>query len=108
MDAVNGDIEVVEGINLVQTEAQQAGGRSLNDVDLPVDVEERESEIDSLLVDRVARFLGSHTLQFKVSKDSIQDMQRSLDEGKSQIENSLSLMMIESRATRKSIHNVSR
>jgi pantothenate kinase len=81
MDAAQGDIEVVEGINLVQTEAQPTGGRSLNDVDLPVDVEEREAEIDSLLVDRVARFLQSHTLQFKVSKDSIQDMQRSLDEG---------------------------
>jgi len=31
-------------------------------------------------VERVARFFGTHTLQFKVPKDSIQDMQRALEE----------------------------
>lgn len=45
--------------------------------------EVREGEVDSLLVSRVSKFLGSHTLQFKMPKDSIQDMQRSLEEGKS-------------------------
>lgn len=48
---------------------------------MPVDEDQRESEIDSLIVDRIARFLGSHTLQFKVPKESIHDMQRSLEEG---------------------------
>lgn len=85
VDGVDGDIEITEGIKLVETEKPTAHGRSLNDIDLPVDPEARESEIDSLLVDRAARFLGSHTLQFKVPKDSIDDMQRSLDEGKNTI-----------------------
>lgn len=57
------------------------GGRSLSDVELPENVEARESQVDSLLADRVARFLGTHTLQFKVPKDSIEEMQRSLEEG---------------------------
>lgn len=55
----------------------------MNDVQLSDDEETREQEVDSLLVDGVARFLGSHTLQFKVPKDSIKDVQRSLEEGKS-------------------------
>lgn len=58
------------------------GGRSLASVELPENVEARESQVDSLLADRVARFLGTHTLQFKVPKDSIDDMQRSLEEGR--------------------------
>lgn len=82
VDKTEGDFEISEGINLVQTE-EQSQGRSLNDVQLSDDEETREQEVDSLLVDGVARFLGSHTLQFKVPKDSIKDVQRSLEEGKS-------------------------
>ncbi|EDS30693.1 osiris 9 [Culex quinquefasciatus] len=81
VDNVQGNIEVTEGITLVETE-KPATGRSLNEVDLPAEPEARESEIDSLLVDRAARFLGSHTLQFSVPKESIADMQRSLDEAR--------------------------
>lgn len=65
----------------MQTDEPSSQGRSLNDVQLSDDEETREGEVDSLLVDRVARFLGSHTLQFKVPKDSIKDVQRSLEEG---------------------------
>lgn len=84
MDDVSGDISVSEGITLVQTEPMAVkGGRSLSDVELPENVEARESQVDSMLADRVARFLGTHTLQFKVPKDSIEDMQRSLEEGNS-------------------------
>lgn len=80
VDGNHGDINLAEGVSLVQTEAV-ATGRSINEIVLPAEPEAREAEVDSLLVDRVARFLGSHTLQFKVPKDSIQEMQRSLDEG---------------------------
>lgn len=80
-ETTNGDVKVTEGVEFVQTEEVQAGGRSLNEINLSSEPEARENEVDSLLVDRVARFLGSHTLQFKVPKDSIQDMQRSLEEG---------------------------
>lgn len=78
---VNGDIQIGEGITLVQTEQAPTGGRQLSDIELSENVEARESQIDSLLADRVARFLGTHTLQFKVPKDSIEEMQRSLEEG---------------------------
>lgn len=81
VDKTEGDFEVTEGVKLVQTDEPSSQGRSLNDVQLSDDEETREGEVDSLLVDRVARFLGSHTLQFKVPKDSIKDVQRSLEEG---------------------------
>lgn len=54
----------------------------MNEINLPAEPEARENEVDSLLVDRVARFLSTHTLQFKVPKDSIDDLQTSLEEGK--------------------------
>lgn len=83
MDDVKGDVQIGEGITLVQTEQNPAAqGRSLSDIETAPNVEARESQVDSLLADRVARFLGTHTLQFKVPKDSIEDMQRSLEEGK--------------------------
>lgn len=82
VDKTNGDFDVTEGIRLVQTDDDEPSqARSLDDIQLSDDQETREQEVDSLLVDRVARFLGSHTLQFKVPKDSIKDVQRSLDEG---------------------------
>jgi hypothetical protein len=62
-------------------EEPQAQGRSFSENELSDDPDTREQEVDSLLVDRVARFIGSHTLQFKVSKDSVKDMQRSFEEG---------------------------
>ncbi|KAH8326658.1 hypothetical protein KR067_011479 [Drosophila pandora] len=80
-DNENGDVRLTEGIALVKTDDIPVG-RSLNDVQLPEEVEAREAEVDSLLVERVARFFGTHTLQFKVPKDSIQDMQRALEESR--------------------------
>lgn len=81
VDQTNGDVTVTEGITLVQTE-QPAAGRSLNEINLPTDPEARENEVDSLLVDRMARFMGTHTLTFKVPQDSIGEMKRSLEEAR--------------------------
>uniref|UniRef100_A0A1A9VIW5 Uncharacterized protein n=2 Tax=Glossina TaxID=44049 RepID=A0A1A9VIW5_GLOAU len=80
-DTENDDINLTEGISLVKTDEIPVG-RSLNDVDLPEEAEARENEIDTLLVERIARFFGTHTLQFKVPKESIQDMQRALEESR--------------------------
>lgn len=80
VDKTEGDFEITEGISLVQSE-EPSQARSINEITLSEDQETREQEVDSLLVDRVARFVGSHTLQFKVPKDSIKDVQRSLEEG---------------------------
>lgn len=83
VDAPVGDLKIGEGITLIQSEPQAGHdqSRSLKDIKLPVESEARELEVDTLLVDRLARFLGSHTLQFKVPRDAIEDMQRSLEEG---------------------------
>lgn len=81
VDKTEGDFDITEGIRLVQSE-EPSQARSIDDVHLSDDQETREQEVDSLLVDRVARFIGSHTLQFKVPKDSIQDVQRSLEEAR--------------------------
>lgn len=81
-DAENGDVKLSEGIQLIKTDDIPVG-RSLNDINLPDEPEARENEVDSLLVERIARFFGTHTLQFKVPKESIEDMQRSLEEGRS-------------------------
>ncbi|XP_058060074.1 uncharacterized protein LOC131210800 [Anopheles bellator] len=80
----NQNFQIVDGITVKQSENAEAvpKGRSLNEVSLPADPEAREAEIDGLLVDRAARFLETHTLEFKVPKDSIEDMQRSLDEAR--------------------------
>lgn len=80
-DTENGDVKLTEGISLIKTDDIPMG-RSLNDAALPEEPEARENEVDALLVERVARFFGTHTLQFKVPKDSIQDMQRALEECK--------------------------
>ncbi|XP_037814446.1 uncharacterized protein LOC119605415 [Lucilia sericata] len=80
-DSENGDVKLTDGISLVKTDDIPVG-RSLNDIVLPEENEARETEVDSLLVERIARFFGTHTLQFKVPKDSVQDMQRALEESR--------------------------
>ena len=80
-DSENSDVKLTEGIALIKTDDIPVG-RSLNEVVLPDEPEARENEVDSMLIERVARFFGTHTLQFKVPKDSIQDMQRALEECK--------------------------
>jgi len=80
-DNENGDVKLTDGIALIKTDDIPVG-RSLNELVLPDEPEARENEVDSLLVERVARFFGTHTLQFKVPKDSIQDMQRTLEESR--------------------------
>lgn len=80
-DTENGDVKLTEGIALIKTDFIPVG-RSLNEIQLPEEAKARENEVDSLLFERVARFFGTHTLQFKVPKDSIQDIQQALEESR--------------------------
>lgn len=62
-------LPIFDGLNVVRNE--EADARSMNAVDfdenaLPVNAEEKESALDNLLVDRVARFLKTHSLQFSL------------------------------------------
>lgn len=84
------NIDVIDGITLVKSESVESSrglnGRSLSesqlDVDPTKDEDDKDGMVENLLLDRVARFLESHTLQLKVPESSISGMRRSLDEGK--------------------------
>jgi hypothetical protein len=84
------DLEITDGVSLVRTENEAASrglnGRALSeaelDASLPKDAEDKDAQVESMLVDRVARFLQSHTLQLKVPENSINEVRKSLDEGK--------------------------
>lgn len=82
------DISLVDGVKLVHTpgdSSRDLNGRALSeaelDASLPADAEQRDAQVETLLVDRVARFLESHTLQLKVPDSTISDVRKSLDEG---------------------------
>lgn len=86
-----GGIPITDGVSLVNSANDQEtnrmlGGRALSEAELentlPADQEEKDSQVESLLVDRVARFLSSHTLQLKVPEESISEMKKSLDEAR--------------------------
>lgn len=84
------NIDVLDGVSLVKSESVESSrglnGRSLTESQLDdtvaKDDDEKDAQVENLLLDRVARFLESHTLQLKVPESSISDMRRSLDEGK--------------------------
>jgi hypothetical protein len=86
-----GDLELVDGVSLVRTQdgvdvSREMNGRSLSeaelDASLPKNAEERDAQVETLLVERVARFLQSHTLQLKVPDSAISEVRKTLDEGK--------------------------
>jgi len=82
------DIALMDGVKLVRggDVSRELNGRALSeaelDASLPKDAEDREATVETMLVDRVARFLESHTLQLKVPDASISDMRKSLDEAR--------------------------
>lgn len=83
------NIDVLDGVTLVKSESVESSrglnGRSLSESELDdspaKDDDEKDVQVENLLLDRVARFLESHTLQLKVPESSISGMRRSLDEG---------------------------
>lgn len=84
------DIPLIDGISLVRAETEEnsriLNGRALSedelDASLPKDAESRDTQVENMLVERVARFLESRTLQLKVPESSINDMKKTLEEGK--------------------------
>jgi hypothetical protein len=89
-----GDVELVDGVSLVRTQdgldvSRELNGRALSeaelDASLPKNADERDAQVETLLVDRIARFLQSHTLQFKVPDSAISEVRKTLDEGKCSI-----------------------
>ncbi|XP_039277884.1 uncharacterized protein LOC111043594 [Nilaparvata lugens] len=89
------DISLVDGVALVRSpsadNSRVLSGRALSedelDASLPKDSESRDAQVESMLVDRVARFLESRTLQLKVPESSISDMKKSLEEARGKKKN---------------------
>jgi hypothetical protein len=44
----------------------------------------RENQVESRLIDAAAEFLENHVIQLRVPKSTVEDVKRSLDEGKLQ------------------------
>lgn len=80
----NNEIPIVDGVTIVSSEDKNSlrdlNGRALSDEDFQT---KSEDEIENLFMDRVARFLSTHTIQFKMPTAAVSEMKRSLDEGKS-------------------------
>ncbi|XP_050533836.1 uncharacterized protein LOC126901442 [Daktulosphaira vitifoliae] len=84
------DIDVFEGISLVKTgpveSSRGLNGRSLSESELDdnaaKDGDDKDAAVENLLLDRIARFFESHTLQLKVPESSISGMRRSLEEAR--------------------------
>lgn len=90
-NAVRGDqINLIDGVSFVRAETNEADrtlhGRALSeeelDSSLPANSDDKNNQVENLLVDRVARFLESHTLQFKVPDSSISEFRETVNEGK--------------------------
>lgn len=85
------DISIIDGITLVKTDSNSEAYRGLNgralsqdelDASLPKNADEKNTQVENMLFDRMARFLETHTLQLKVPQSSISEMKRSIEEGK--------------------------
>ncbi|KAK6621953.1 hypothetical protein RUM44_001760 [Polyplax serrata] len=85
------EISITDGVRLVRSEQAQESMRSLgaralseNELDntLSKNEEEKDSQVESLLVDRIARFFQTHILQFQVPDSSINEVRKSLDEAR--------------------------
>ncbi|XP_069679304.1 uncharacterized protein Osi9 [Periplaneta americana] len=86
-----GDVDIVDGVSLVRTQdgmdvSRELNGRALSeaelDASLPKNADERDAQVETLLVDRVAKFLQSHTLQLKVPDYAITEVRKTLDEAR--------------------------
>jgi hypothetical protein len=85
------DMKLLEGVSLVRAEdaldvSRELNGRALSEAELeaslPQNADEKDAQVETLLVDRIAKFLQGHTLQFKVPDSAISEVKKTLDEGK--------------------------
>ncbi|KAK6618824.1 hypothetical protein RUM43_013215 [Polyplax serrata] len=78
------NIPIFEGMTVIRTEEQ--GGRSLNlpelnENELPQDPVKRQETLDDMLIDRVTRFLRTHSLQFDLPKFMDDSNKSEVEEG---------------------------
>ncbi|XP_067007006.1 uncharacterized protein Osi9 [Anabrus simplex] len=85
-------ISIMDGVSLVKSdEAAEESSRVLNgravteaelDATLPGDAEEKDAQVENLLVDRIARFFESFTVQLKMPDSAISEVRKTLDEAR--------------------------
>ncbi|XP_072935275.1 uncharacterized protein [Epargyreus clarus] len=73
------EINITDGITLLGTGSSRSS-RSLEP--LSEEPRARESQVETRLVDAAADILDSHVIQFRVPKSTVEDMKRSLEEGR--------------------------
>lgn len=74
------EIPIVDGLTIVSNEDKSVlrDQRALSDEDFAT---KSEDEVENLFMDRIARFLSTHVIQFKMPTTAVNEMKRSLDEG---------------------------
>ncbi|XP_065335599.1 uncharacterized protein LOC135936644 [Cloeon dipterum] len=76
-----GDIPLIQGVTLLQTSAPaERTAKEVNDISR--NDENPEAHVETMLIDRVAKFFSTHTLQLKVPDDTISDLKHSVEEGR--------------------------
>ncbi|XP_041985127.1 uncharacterized protein LOC121737540 [Aricia agestis] len=73
------EISISEGITLIGTGSPRSA-RSFEP--LPEEPRSRENQVESRLLDAAADFLENHVIQLRVPKSTVEDVKRSLEEGR--------------------------
>lgn len=70
----------VDGFRIKQNDGERTG-RQLNPPLLPDEPTARENALNNILMDRILNYFNSHTFEFKVPSKTIEEVQRSIEEG---------------------------
>lgn len=82
LDRLPNNIEISNGISIKQNVGGEIRtGRHLFEPNMfPEEPRAREEAIDSVLMDRILDYLGTHTFEFKVPSETVNDLRRSFEE----------------------------
>ncbi|XP_045474151.1 uncharacterized protein LOC123680350 [Harmonia axyridis] len=83
IDRLPANMDIGGAIKIKQLDAERSG-KHFNPLVLPEEPRAREEAVDNALFDKIAEYLSSHTVEFRLPSESVKDMQRSMmvDEGR--------------------------
>lgn len=73
------EMNIVDGVSLLGSGSPRSA-RALEP--LPEEPRAREDQVESRLLDAAADFLENHVIQLRMPKSTVEDVKRSLEEGK--------------------------
>lgn len=79
LDNISGTIEIADGVTLRDIDTEKHEIQNVSKPSLPEEPRARETAIDSLLMDRVTKFLSTHKLEFKIPKNTVSESSREID-----------------------------